>query len=225
MIESKHHERPQLDCNGIACYRTNNSYAHFLYKTIVLSALLKNVTTVDPGLDYRMAMNRVSSLGLVEGLAFDDSRHTLFSSSIVLISQATNGRLVDVGYYHSKQGCLNISNNSVLEHQIPPSIVFRSRLVFLSVASYTEIILCFLLVTVDLILYIYYRKEPEVKATSFSVSMSMFLASYVLILYLIILATDAIHTRHNSAICLARSWLNLLSLPAKQLQKSWEMVL
>lgn len=80
-------------------------------------------------------------------------------------------------------------------------------------ATYTEITFCFLLVTVDFVLYIYYRKEPEVKATSFSVSVSIFLACYVLILYLIILAASTMVTKQNNAMCLARSWLNFLCLP------------
>lgn len=95
LIENEHHERRQLACNGTTCYRTNNSYAYFFYKTIMLSALMKNMTLVDTSLDYRVALNKISSL---EGLSFNESTHTLFSSS-VYISQATSENLVSVGYY------------------------------------------------------------------------------------------------------------------------------
>lgn len=217
LIESECHERKteQLHCSGVV--DLFNPYAHILNKTIRLSALLKNMTLLNTSLDYTTALRLLSSSGLMEGLAFDDTTHTLFNSSVHISQTTGSGELVGIGHYHSRQGHLNITNATLPQNQIPSGIVLHSREVVISVLYFTEISLCFILVTIDLLLYIYYRKEPEVKATSFSVSISMFLSSYVLILYLVLLSTgegrSGRQTRYTDAVCLARSWLNILSIP------------
>ncbi len=43
-----------------------------------------------------------------------------------------------------------------------------------------------ILITLTLFLYIYYRNEPEVKATSWSLSLLMFLGCYLIVIYLIL---------------------------------------
>ena len=49
----------------------------------------------------------------------------------------------------------------------------------------------FSFVTIVFILYIFFRKEPEIKATSVTVSLSMFLACYILLAYLPLLVSDS----------------------------------
>ena len=215
-------QREHLNHNGNECCQTNNPYANTLHKTIILSALLKQMTLLETGLTYRSALKRINSSGLIDGLAFNEDTRTLFSSNEVRISQVVRSKnqtkLTGIGYYHSRQGHLNISSERVRENHIPPSAVFRSRELLISAAYFVEIILCFVLVTFNLVLYIHYRKEPEVKATSFSVSISMFLVCYVLILYLVIVvvweeASAKLTASVSNALCLARSWLNILSIP------------
>ncbi len=57
---------------------------------------------------------------------------------------------------------------------------------------YTEIIVSFTLVTANLVLYLYYRKEPDVKATSYVITMTIFVSCYLLMLYLVLLASSFI---------------------------------
>ncbi len=64
-------------------------------------------------------------------------------------------------------------------------------------------------VTIVFILYLYYRKEPEIKATSVTVSLSMFLACYMLMLYTPLQAINAIDNTH----CQALNWLSLCGIP------------
>ena len=52
-------------------------------------------------------------------------------------------------------------------------------------------LLLFAFVSIVLILYIYFRKEPEIKATSVTVSLCMFLACYILLAYLPLLVADS----------------------------------
>ena len=51
-------------------------------------------------------------------------------------------------------------------------------------------IFLFFFVTIVLILYIYFRKEPEIRATSVTVSLCMFLGCYILISYFPLLVID-----------------------------------
>ena len=209
-------QREHLNHNGSECCQTNNPYANTLHKTIILSALLKQMTLLERGPTYRSALKRINSSGLIDGLAFNEDTH---ASNEVRISQIVRSKNQTIlGYYKSRQGHLNISSEQVRENHIPPSAVFRSREPLISAAYFVEIIPRFVLVTFNLVLYIHYRKEPEVKATSFSVSISMFLVCYVLILYLVIVvvweeASAKLTASVSNALCLARSWLNILSIP------------
>ena len=75
-------------------------------------------------------------------------------------------------------------------------------------------------VTVTLLFYIYFHKEPEVKATSFTLSLLVFVGCYLNLLYLgLLLYTN--HTLHSidiprdDALCLSLQWLSAtgISLP------------
>lgn len=193
-----------------------NPYTNILHKTIMLSALIKNMSLLNAGLDYATALSRIRSQGLVEDLSFDRDTHTLFSSGVDIV-QVADVLPVRVGHYDSRRaGALTITNDSIKNHQILQTTVYRSPVVIVLVLYYVEIVACSVLVTVDLVLYIYYRKEPEVKATSFSVSIFMFLSSYALILYLVLLAAKEQLVQPSllsDVVCVARSWLNLLSIP------------
>ena len=54
-------------------------------------------------------------------------------------------------------------------------------------------LLFFVFVTTVFVLYIYFCKEPEIRATSVTVSLSMFLGCYILMLYLPLLAIGRPH--------------------------------
>ena len=72
--------------------------------------------------------------------------------------------------------------------------------------------------TVILLLYIYYRKEPEIKATSVTLSLLMFLGCYMILLYLlmaIIYTQSLVPAESCFNICNALLWPGMtgLSLP------------
>ena len=50
---------------------------------------------------------------------------------------------------------------------------------------------CIIIVTVTLILYVYFHKEPEIRATSVTLSLCMFLGCYILLLYIPLLLIKA----------------------------------
>ena len=69
-------------------------------------------------------------------------------------------------------------------------------------------------VTLVLFLYIYFRKEPEIKATSFTVTLLLFTGCYFNLLYMILLvffdnpAFNALSPQHQNAICNLLQWFS-----------------
>ena len=84
---------------------------------------------------------------------------------------------------------------------------------------YTSIFLlvflvCAVGVTFILLLYIYYHNEPEIKATSVTLSLLMFLGCYIILFYMlmVILYTQSLVPSDSSFnICLALLWSGLTS--------------
>ena len=76
-------------------------------------------------------------------------------------------------------------------------------------------------VTSMLLLYIYFHKEPEIKATSFTLSLLIFAGCYFNLFYLSILnyfdhyASNSLSTSHQTALCNLRQWFSAqgMSLP------------
>ena len=71
--------------------------------------------------------------------------------------------------------------------------------------------LLFTFFTIVFILYIYFHKEPEIKATSVTVSLSMFLACYILISYLPLLLAEI--RNPNNFQCHLLVWFSLSGIP------------
>ena len=74
------------------------------------------------------------------------------------------------------------------------------------------------LVTVTLVLYICFRKEPEVKATSFTLSLLIYLGCYLNLLYLSQLlyvhhTLDSNNIARDNALCLGLQWLSGPGVP------------
>ena len=79
----------------------------------------------------------------------------------------------------------------------------------------TEIAISLILVTVICFLYLYYRNEPEIKATSVPLSMLIFTGCYFLLFFLIILTIEAEvrNITKDFHICTMLVWLSGLGLP------------
>jgi len=79
--------------------------------------------------------------------------------------------------------------------------------------------ICFLLVTSSLALYIHFRNEPAVKATSVSLSILMYVGNYLTILYLYVLDLSLLpnfyqqDVRLQDATCILFSFLSGIGIP------------
>ena len=75
------------------------------------------------------------------------------------------------------------------------------------------IALIMVFVTLVLVLYIYFHKEPEIRATSFTLSLLMFAGCYLNLLYLCLLfynnhTVDSVDISRDNALCLSLLWLS-----------------
>lgn len=77
--------------------------------------------------------------------------------------------------------------------------------------------LTFLLMTIVLVLYLYYRNEPEIKATSVSISLCMFLGSYLCLSYPLLVVTEShlasLENETGDILCQFKLWFNGVALP------------
>ena len=81
-----------------------------------------------------------------------------------------------------------------------------------------EIVFSTALVTIVLLLYIYFQDEPEIKSTSLVLSLFMFLGCYLAIFYLIILLlfdqpSDSLHHLYYANLCTLLQWSSGLGIP------------
>ena len=126
----------------------------------------------------------------------------------------------EIGYYDTASKELYI-----LEDNIPFKVVTIPRDSVLTVHDgITDLDVIFVLsifavcigiVTITLILYVYFHSEPEVKATSVTLSMCMFLGCYILLLFVPLLYIEGQQefTLLLDVICMWSVWFSVLGLP------------
>ena len=210
--------RPPKDFEGI-CNLINateqQTACNTLYDSILAAELvgkLKRFNITFPG-----------KTGMVE---LDDRGNRLKNSTLI---QIKNHSIVKIGYYNPKSLEFFLYDEFFSSGSIPkgmtiitdgkPSIVHKS-LILLAFTS------CFIFLFIIMILFIYFRKAPEVKATSITLSMSMLLGSFILLLIIPIIllfeeqpvdlapylargTTDFVPVPAKSNICLCVAWFSL----------------
>ena len=143
------------------------------------------------------------------------------SSTNLSIVLKQHPSLLELAEYDPKIEQLHI-HHDILENASPQG---HTRMVsdqhsplFTSVVITTSL-LTFLFVTLIFALYVYFRKEPEIKATSVSVSISMFAGCYMLISFSLLLVADdqmGLSDKESvtsNMICFLLTWLSALGLP------------
>ena len=143
-------------------------------------------------------------------LKYNKTLNSLFAGGVTVI-QLVGNKSKAVAHYNSS---LFLLDNTIRENSIPPTRVYRPPFIFSVVLYLLDTITVFTLLTATFILYIIYRKEPEVKASSFTVTILCYFANYTIIFYLFLITLTELFVLPKlmrNVICIARSWLNVLS--------------
>ena len=176
----------------------SNPYANVLYDSIWAVALTINrslsvlnernlsLTNIhqDTGTEImnllEEQLSQLSFQGATGWLNFSHSAAAAQTS--VEILQLQNGQPIQIGLFFDTLNLLSL-NISVLG-VIPSVTLDRIYLVYPAVLTMllsTFVILCFILTTVSMCLFIYYRNEPAIKATSNTLSLCLFIGCYFLL--------------------------------------------
>ena len=174
----------------------SNPYANVLYDSVWTIALALNKSMFQE--DFRNCSGKVECIreaiknelpnvsfaGSLGNIYFDSNQEV---KTQINIFQFRNGTSVRIGYYDPVCKCLNLDRESVGE--IPSDELERVYQIFatpLTIIMSAGVVLCILFTTSMSVLFICYRNQPEVKASSCYLSVFMFLGSYSLLIGLLI---------------------------------------
>ena len=102
---------------------------------------------------------------------------------------------------------------------IPGDIILQSLFTFYIINSIIAL-LVFILLTVMLVLYIWFRREPDIKATGVSMNILTFFGCYLFWFYLILLNINGLPNDYTESlrfanhVCKLQLWFNGLSIPS-----------
>lgn len=158
----------------------------------------------------------ISFLGVTGKVEFDEGTRL---RNITLVQVKGNSE-VEIGYYDSKSLELRVYANS-FSGNIPrgATLTVNSQT---STAHTTVVLLafasCFIFLSITLTLFIYFRKSPEVKATSVTLSLCMYFGCYGLLLYIPLLLLDEHPIDHvslptNFKLCMCSAWFSVIGFP------------
>ena len=163
--------------------------------------------------DHLDNANRSSIFNGVSDFIEFDNRNFLVSN--IDIYQATNETASLIGRFDSAISKLTQWNVSmVLQDSVEVDIAFKKLLptyIILCVLT----VLCIVLNTTLLVLYVYFREEPDVKATSMSLSLLIFVGCYLLAGFVVV---SVIWHRYTLIpiplwqLCVVNTWLSGLGI-------------
>ena len=172
-----------------------------LYKASAQATLLNT--------DLKTALLRLPVPGIQPNLTFYDIQN---NTPAVYFLQVRNGTATRVATVLNG----TVAENQWLqEEQLPRGrLPVRVNTVYPTWLAAIEVIVSGSLITLTLFLYIYYRNEPEIKATSWTISLLMLLGCYVLNFYLITITTRA-SSKPTEAInlCILAIWISGIGIP------------
>ncbi|XP_064386076.1 uncharacterized protein LOC135334725 [Halichondria panicea] len=157
----------------IACNRTQ-------YNTISTSlwalALAWNTSTINGNTSHTIIKDYLTTN------IFDNILVTPYTSetqtSITQIQSAISHK-VGSFYAKTRELKINLTNGELPTAYPVPVYPYELFAPHTTALLLTMVVLCILLTTIVLVLFIYYRKEPEIKASSFSISLCMFAGIYL----------------------------------------------
>lgn len=198
MNTSMGHKQHNIDCN----------FRDVLYDSILAATLVN-----------RFKQFGLRFTGLRKKIELDMMGRRLKNITLV---QIYNHLEAEIGYYDSKSEDLVLHEEFFSSRRIPKGMTLMTD--GRTSTAHTIIILisfaaCFIFLSIVLILFIYFRNAPEVKAASITLSMCMFLGCFILLMFIPLLLLEAqpnssyvpLPTHFNLCMCLA--WFSGIGLP------------
>ena len=137
------------------------------------------------------------------------------------IVQVINATMVDIGSYDSEFEQLSLNPHFLTSGDMPrgtKAMIYVRNSSSLNLLFLLSIILCFLFVSIILFFYIFFRKEEEIKATSYTISLCMFLGCYLLLFRTSVLLSESwrISGLNITAdiLCQMLSWFSIIGIPS-----------
>ena len=135
--------------------------------------------------------------------------HFISNNSKVYVYHSRNGTANFIGTYDGiERTSTSMDESTFSDYDIP--VVHTEALVFRYLLPLP--ILCFLFNTILLILYIYFRNEPDIKSTSVTVTMLLFAGCYFFIIFAFVYVLFIVY---RVDFCLLLTWMSAegLSMP------------
>ena len=185
----------------------NSSLSELEFYNLSLSNYQSSITDI---LDKHF--RTVSFDGTVSHITFSNSRESLAPVNIYRVHDVN---MIDIGSYDTQRQRLTFYN--LIDETFPSDefTVLRMQLpLWMTIVLSSLLFVAFFTVTLKLILYICYYKVPEIRATSPSLTMLIFLGSYMILgsLLLVIVQPYVDNEASFSAICIAQGALAVTGL-------------
>ena len=192
-----------------------NIYANLLHDSIWVYALALHSKVNSSGLHVSDYVRNTDLNGTIGRINF---RQNAEARTGVDILQVRNSSAVYIGHYNPSWKNISFTD-SLLNNPVPSDghtiLSDKASLLYTSFLSLL-VVICTILVTLILMLFIQYRKEPEIKSTSVTLSLLMFIGCYIILVYLLlaILYTQSlVPSTSLFNICTALGWLSISGIP------------
>ena len=194
-----------------------NIYANLLHDSVWVYALALRAQNGSDSHQLAQHIKNVTFNGITGSIQFNSTSEIRTGIDIL---QVQNGSIIHEGYYNPIWQNITFTGG-LLDSHFPSDkckiTTDKAPLIYTSVLS-LFVLVCAALLTIIFILYIYYRKEPEIKSTSVMLSLLMFIGCYIILIYLllaIIYTRSLVPSNSPFNICTAIVWLSItgISLP------------
>ena len=168
-----------------------------------------STTATQLHIDLKSVLLRMTVPGIPGNLTFHNIQHDI---PAVYFIQVRNGTATSVATVHNDTVLVN---RWLQEEELPRgTLPVRVNTVYPTWLGALEITVSGTLITITLVLYVYYRKEPEIRATSWTLSLLIFLGCYMIIVYLLLLILrSAVQPTTKFDICSSIIWISGAGLP------------
>jgi len=132
----------------------------------------------------------------------------------VNIFQVRNGSTMEVGSYDPVSTEITLENVSEIDDMLSNEIprIYKHSPLLITVLLLTVTGVCIILTTTILVLFVYYRRAAEIKATSLNLSLLMYLGCYLLFVSALFHTVSGAVVYHGPFFCSAVTWCSGLGI-------------